>query len=200
MIVKNAKALITVWVIADVPCPKSLLHPTSRGQCWIRGRGKNKTEELRSFVFSLSCMCLLEDGVRNVGGQHSEDVLILKMADGKGGERRHKATDALPNPYTIIHHRRTVQCSPVRFSSASRLPTPEAGLPWQLCAAAVTMAATAVGGGLMQAPVPAGSARHWRATGGGLAGSGFTQCHGVLQTLGLIQVPATHLGIAGQEL
>lgn len=33
----------------------------------------------------------------------------------------------------------------------------------------------------------------------GLAGSGFTQCHG-LQTLGLIQVPATHLGIAGQEL
>lgn len=38
------------------------------------------------------------------------------------------------------------------------------------------MAATAVGGGLMRTPVPAGSASHWRATGGGLAGSGFTQC------------------------
>lgn len=155
-----------MWVTADVQCPRSLLHPTGRGQWWIGGRGKNKTEELRSFVFSLSCVCLLEDGRTDVGGQHSEDVLILKMADGKGGERRHKATDALPNPCTIIHHHRAVQRSPVRFRSASRLPAPAAGLPWQLCAAAVTMAATAVGGGLMRAPVPAGSARHWRATGG----------------------------------
>lgn len=40
------------------------------------------------------------------------------------------------------------------------------------------MAASA-GGGLIRSPVLAGLARHWRATGGGLAGSGFTQCHGV---------------------
>lgn len=67
------------------------------------------------------------------------------------------------------------------------------------------MAATALfgggGGGLTRAPVLAGSARQRRATGGGdalpiralLGGTG-------LQTLGLIQVTAAHLGIAGQEL
>lgn len=61
------------------------------------------------------------------------------------------------------------------------------------------MAATAVCGGLMQAPVPAGSARHWRATGEALQAQALLSAMG-LQTLGLIQVPTTHLGIAGQEL
>lgn len=63
------------------------------------------------------------------------------------------------------------------------------------------MAAAAVCGSLMQAPVPAGSARHWRATGEALK----TQAQALLsamglQTLGLIQVPTPHLGIAGREL
>lgn len=61
------------------------------------------------------------------------------------------------------------------------------------------MAAAAVGGGLMQAPVPAGLACHWRATGEALQAQALLSAMG-LQTLGLIQVPATHLGIAGQEL
>lgn len=60
------------------------------------------------------------------------------------------------------------------------------------------MAATA-GGGLIQSPVLAGLARHWRATGEALQAQALLSAMG-LQTLGLIQVPATHLGIAGQEL
>lgn len=51
------------------------------------------------------------------------------------------------------------------------------------------MAATDVVGGLMQAPAPAGSASLWKAQ--------ALLCG--LQTLGLIQVPAAHLGKAGQE-
>lgn len=63
------------------------------------------------------------------------------------------------------------------------------------------MAATAVGGGLMQAPVPAGSAHHWRATGEALQAEVQALLSAMgLQSLGLIQVPKTHLGIAGQEL
>lgn len=130
----------------------------------------------------------------DVGWQYFADV--LKMADGKRGERRCRALDTFPVAYAIIHHHRSAQYSTVQSGSDQRagFQTPEAGLPWQLCAAAVTMAATAVGGGgLKRAPVPAGSARHWRATGPLLRAMG-------LQTLGLIQVPATHLGIAGQEL
>lgn len=80
----------------------------------------------------------------------------------------------------IIHQHHTVQPLVRR---RARLPTPEVGLPWQLCAA-VTMATTAVGGGLLCVPLEG-----YR---GGRAGSGLT--------LGLTQVPATHLGIAGQEL
>lgn len=63
------------------------------------------------------------------------------------------------------------------------------------------MAATAVGGGLMRTPVPAGSASHCRATGEALQAQALLSVVlSGLQTLGLIQVPATHLGIAGQEL
>lgn len=65
----------------------------------------------------------------------------------------------------------------------------EAVLPWQLCAAAVTMAAACL---VLQFLL----AQHV---------SVEIQCrlYSVpwgLQTLGLIQVPATHLGLAGQEL
>lgn len=118
----NAHVLITVWVIAGVLSPKSFLQPASRGQCGIRGRGKNKTGELKSFVFSLSCIWLLEDGSMDVGGQYFEDV--HKMADGKRGERRYRALDTLPVAYAIIHHHRSEQYSPVRFRSARRLPNP----------------------------------------------------------------------------
>lgn len=63
------------------------------------------------------------------------------------------------------------------------------------------MAATAVGGGLMRAPVPSGSARHCRATGEALKAQAQALLSAVgLKTLGLIQVPAAHLGLAGQEL
>lgn len=63
------------------------------------------------------------------------------------------------------------------------------------------MAAAAIGGGLMQAPVPADSARHRKATGEALQAQTRALLSAMwLQTLGLIQVPATHLGIAGQEL
>ena len=61
------------------------------------------------------------------------------------------------------------------------------------------MAAAAVGGDGMQDAVPAGSAHHWRATGEALQAQDLLSAIR-LQTLGLIQVPATHLGIAGQEL
>lgn len=44
-------------------------------------------------------------------------------------------------------------------------------LPWRLLLLS--------GGGLTQAPVPAGSACHWRTMGEASLGSGFTQCHGV---------------------
>lgn len=52
-------------------------------------------------------------------------------------------------------------------------PVPEAGFPWRPRAAAVAMAASAWlasgwwGGFWCRAPVPAGSARHWRTTGSG---------------------------------
>lgn len=61
------------------------------------------------------------------------------------------------------------------------------------------MAATALGCGLMQAPVPAGSAHHWKATGEALQAQALVSAMG-LQTLRLTQVPAAHLGIARQEL
>lgn len=63
------------------------------------------------------------------------------------------------------------------------------------------MAATAVGSALLRSPVPAGSTSHWRATGGALQAQPLLSVVlSGLQTLGLIQVPATHLGIAGQVL
>lgn len=54
------------------------------------------------------------------------------------------------------------------------------------------MAAAAAGGALMQAPITAG----WQEA---LQADALLSAMG-LQTLGLTQVPATHLGIAGQDL
>lgn len=48
----SAQALITEWVAVADFSPMSLLHPTGRWQRGVRGRIKNKTAELRSFVFS----------------------------------------------------------------------------------------------------------------------------------------------------
>lgn len=131
----------------------------------------------------------------DVGGHHFEDVLILKMADGRGGEGRGdtERRDTLPFPYAIIHHHRTVRYSPVRLRSARRLPAPEAGLPRQLCAAAVTIAAAAVGEFLLAQHVTEGLQGEALQTQALLSAMG-------LQTLGLTRVPATHFGIAGQEL
>lgn len=66
----------------------------------------------------------------------------------------------------------------VQSRTESRLPRP--------------VAAAAVGGALMQAPITAG----WQEA---LQADALLSAMG-LQTLGLTQVPATHLGIAGQDL
>lgn len=127
------------------------------------------------FVFSLSeevasgCWRLEDDTWRLCS---SSKWQMGKAPRGEAIERVARPPLLLPPSFIIITTTHsTVHYSPVRFRSASRLPTPEAGFPWQLCAAAVTMAATAVsggggGGGRMRAPVPAGSACHWKATRG----------------------------------
>lgn len=127
----NARALITVQVLQGFSVQSHNSPLQAGGSVGLEVEVKTKLESRRSFVFSLSCILFLEDGGMGVGGQHFETVLTLKMADGKGSERgrRYRALDTLPFPYPIIHHHRTVQYSPVRFRSASRLPTLEAGFP-----------------------------------------------------------------------
>lgn len=97
---------------------------------------------------------------------------------GRGGGNAERST---PSPSLAPSFITTAQCSTVQSGSDQ-----QAGfqplrlgfhdncvllqLPW------LPLLSVAV---CMQAPVPAGSARHWRGNKGGLAGSGFTQCHGV---------------------
>lgn len=52
-------------------------------------------------------------------GNTFEDVHILKMTDGKGGERQ-RALDALPFLYTIRHHSHAVRYCKVQSGSDQR--------------------------------------------------------------------------------
>lgn len=118
----NAQVLITVWVVAGAISPMSLTPPCKQGQCGVGGRGKNKTGELKTFVFSLSCTLLLENGGMDFGGQQFGAVLVLKVAEGKVGIReaihsvRH---NPLSLPPSFIA---STQCSTVQFSKQASNP------------------------------------------------------------------------------